>query len=136
MAKTKLTRSQLPAIKASLMQQQGGACPLCLRPFKGMESKNIVVDHCHTHGYIRAALCRNCNGREGEILNRAVRAAVGSDTDPAAWLRRLAAYWVKHAEPQTQYIHPTHKTPAEKEAETRRKRAAAARKRRAAKKES
>ena len=127
----KLKRSELPVLKQKLILKQNNSCPLCERSFDTIESSNIVIDHCHSHGYVRAALCRNCNGREGEILNRAVRGAVGGNH--IDWLQRLVDYWRTHETPQTQYIHPTHKTPAEAEAERKRKRARQARARRAKK---
>lgn len=128
MPKIKLKRSEIPQVKAKLMKKQEGVCPLCLREFKDLEPTNIVLDHCHHSGFVRAVLCRNCNGREGEILSRAVRGSLGGDY--VSWLRRLADYWELHQTPQTNYIHPTFKTPATVEAERRAKRAAAARLRR------
>lgn len=39
-----------------------GACAICGRAGrKGTRSKRLSVDHCHTTGYVRGALCSPCN---------------------------------------------------------------------------
>lgn len=73
-----------------------------------------VLDHSHSHGYIRAVLCRNCNAMEGKILNLANRAK--RDKSILDWLKRLIEYEVYHAEPRSKFMHHLHKTEVEKKA--------------------
>lgn len=40
-----------------------GECPLCLK------EKKLVVDHCHTEGYVRGFICYSCNTLLGHIEN-------------------------------------------------------------------
>lgn len=61
---------------AEMVTQQGGACPICLRPL----GKRHHVDHDHVTGQVRAVLCFTCNG------------GLGNDGDDAVRLRRAAAY--------------------------------------------
>ncbi len=129
----KLTKAQVPQARKLLAAQQGNKCLLCDADFNELTVKNrkrvskygSTLDHCHTHGYVRGVLCINCNGREGEITNRANRCK--RDGTGLAWLKRLVAYLEKHETPQTQYIHPEHKTDDEKRiarnAQQRKKRA-------------
>lgn len=42
-----------------MMEMQGGVCVICKRPPR--EGRLLVVDHCHTSGRVRAALCHGCN---------------------------------------------------------------------------
>lgn len=102
----------LPAIKAKLIAKQNGICPLCKGSLTRLKPVNVVVDHCHKTGHIRAALCRGCNGAEGKIKNLAVR--FGKTADFIVFVKRLVEYWLHHKEPKTSWIHPTHKTDDEK----------------------
>ena len=110
----RLKESQLPKLKKELLVKQNGMCPLCKRNMSGLSHDNVVVDHDHESGYVRAALCRNCNGIEGKIKMLAVRCS--SLKGYMNWIIRLANYYHKHREPQTNYIHHTHKTAYEKKA--------------------
>ena len=40
----------------ALNTRQGGACAICEQT-----EKRLVVDHCHTKGYVRGLLCGRCN---------------------------------------------------------------------------
>lgn len=124
MLRLKLKHSQVAPVRTKLMQQQGGVCYLCQRPFKG--TIKPALDHDHNTGFIRDTLCLNCNRAEGEIANRANRAMKG---EPTEFLRRLLAYYERHETPQHGgLIHPTHLTETEKRiarnAKARAKRAA------------
>lgn len=131
----KLTRAQVPKARELLLAQQGHKCLLCGCSFKEQTVKGRkrvqkykpALDHCHSHGFVRGVLCVNCNGREGEIFNRARRCSRGGT--PAEWLQKLVEYWLKHETPQTEYIHPDHKSEddkrLERNAKERKKRAAA-----------
>lgn len=104
--------AQLVRIKKELMQKQNGVCPLCKRDMTRMPPDNVVVDHDHTTGLIRAVLCRNCNGIEGKVKRLAIRCSNGKTYKN--WIIRLANYYHQNREPQTNYIHPTHLTETEK----------------------
>ena len=118
MAKLKrLTRTEIAPVRDRLIVKQGYKCPLCLLTLKvkaniKSTAKEAVLDHCHTSGRIRSALCRNCNGREGEILNRAVRCS--NKATATEWLRRLLAYWEMHEQHPTALLHDTFRSPTEK----------------------
>ena len=131
----KLTRTQVSQARELLLKQQGYKCALCHCDFREQTVKGRkrvpkfkpALDHCHEGGHVRAVLCVNCNGREGEIYNRARRCQ--RDGTAVEWLERLAEYWRKHATPQTVYIHPDHKSEddkrLERNAKERKRRAAA-----------
>ena len=107
--------SEIAGIKEEIMRvDQRYFCPLCGRNLMTLPSKSRCLDHDHRKttpnaGGIRGVLCSNCNGMDGQIFNRAVRAACGKD--PVAWLERHAAYLRKHETNQTGMIHPTHGKP-------------------------
>ena len=102
----------LPEIKRKLMVLQKGKCPLCDGDLTRMQPNNVVVDHCHQTGYIRAALCRGCNGAEGKIKNLAIR--FGKTADFVKFVQNLVKYWLYHKQARTNWIHPTHKSDDEK----------------------
>lgn len=104
--------SELPIIKKKLIAKQNGVCPLCGNSLLTKPSRDVVVDHCHKTGYIRAALCRGCNGVEGKIINLVMR--FGKSARVEYFIERLLNYWKLHRSPQTEWIHPTHKTEDEK----------------------
>ena len=120
MTARKLTRTQVGPAREILLKQQGYKCALCECDFreqtikgrKRVQKYKPALDHCHTTGYVRAVLCVNCNGREGEIWNRAQRCKRAGTS--VTWLQRLVDYWTLHAEPQTVYIHPDHKSDDDK----------------------
>ncbi len=64
-----------------LNERQGGRCAGCLQEFDlSTVPVEYYVDHDHATGLIRGILCRGCNF------------ALGSASDAAATLRRLAGY--------------------------------------------
>ena len=129
----KVKATQLAAVKKELMEKQNYRCPLTGRDLRRITPANVCVDHCHTSGFIRAALPRGVNGAEGKIkaiLGRYVGIAGDDVPAQAKFLHALADYLMLHRVPQTNYIHPKHLSPAEQ----REKRNATARKRYAAKK--
>ena len=99
-------------MKKKLIEDQDGICPLCERSLKSMDMSNVIVDHDHESGRIRAALCRNCNGIEGKIKKQAIRCS--SLEGYIYWLRRLSKYLDFHQLNPGNYLHPTHRTPEEK----------------------
>lgn len=118
----KLLKSQVAAIREKIKAEQNQECVLCGVSFtkrkrnpktgKLVAAFTATLDHCHKHGYVRAVLCNNCNGKEGKILKLAT--ACQRDGTPLEFLQRLVDYLTKHTTPQTPYIHPDHKSDDEK----------------------
>lgn len=108
----KLARSQLRPVGLRLLQQQGGVCPLCMKPVDLTEKGALVVDHDHTTGQIRGALHRSCNSALGRMDNAIGRWGCKSMAYPdiLAWAKRAIAYY---EQPATDMIYPSHKTEEE-----------------------
>lgn len=107
----RIKTTQVAGVRQEFADKQGGRCAVCLQP---TPPASQVLDHDHTTGFLRAMLCRNCNGIEGKIKNLARR---GQRMYDHTWfLKRLTAYWEEHdhAEPEHGLLHPTHKTADEK----------------------
>lgn len=115
-ARRRLKTSELPLVKRALIQKQNGRCPLCSEP---LTLTNACVDHDHTSGLIRGALCRNCNGIEGKIRNLVTRARRGAPHKD--YLGKLILYWIHHETDRTRLYHPLHKTADEKRERTNKK---------------
>ena len=128
---TKFKKSELPSIKKELMARQHGVCPICGGSLTHCLSRNVVVDHNHKTGVVRAALHRGCNGIDGKIL-RILSTWGKASTIPAAikTLERLLAFWKLHSTPQTEWIYYAYKTEAEKRIALNKKRRRAAKKKR------
>lgn len=114
----------MTTLKLKLIKTQGH-CPLCKRPFSGIEPKNVVVDHDHKTGHIRGALCRGCNGAEGKVANAVGRwAGTGMDYEKIkVWLSSMVEYLDGEPLP---YIYPTHLSEDEKKKKAGDKRLVAA----------
>ncbi len=124
--KIKNTKVEKDKVKLQLIRKQKGKCPISGR---SLTLSNSVLDHCHEHGHIRAALPRGVNGIEGRITKLISRFAGAGDTDSIIkFLRNLADFLEWHKVPRTEWIYPTHKTADEKR-EARNKKARLAYKR-------
>tara|TARA_R110002051_G_scaffold489_3_gene2227 strand:+ start:556 stop:999 length:444 start_codon:yes stop_codon:yes gene_type:complete len=133
----KLSRAQIPKAREIIQAQQGNQCAVCGISFAVMTIKGRkrvpkalpCLDHDHTTGFVRGVLCTTCNGKFGEGKVKQAAVACARASSPIVWLRAMLAYWEKHEQPQTQYIHPEHKTEDEKRlaknAKERKKRATA-----------
>lgn len=129
----KIKESELADVRKELLEKQRYTCPITGRDLRSMQSVNLVADHCHTSGVIRAILPRGINGLEGVIkqaLHRYAGLNISQVPEMAKILHNLADYLMLHRVPQTPYIYPRHKTETEKRAS----RNALARKRYASKK--
>lgn len=104
-----LTIAELAVARVKLIEKQGGGCAICSVP---LTPKTAKVDHDHKTGYIRGALCNNCNGIEGKISNLANRAKRKGTI--VMFLVSLCRYLHLHRVPQTRYKYPSHKTTNEK----------------------
>jgi hypothetical protein len=66
---------------AALWDEQDGRCRLCQR-----ETEDVVPDHEHATGRVRAALCRHCNLAVGQIEALGLKG-----NDIIEWAERLRA---------------------------------------------
>lgn len=113
----KLKQADIPAVRDELLAKQKYICPITGRNLRGVSSVNLCVDHCHTSGIVRAVLPRAINGLEGKVKVLLQRFGGLKATDVAGQaklLHALADYLMLHRVPQTNYIHPSHKTDDEK----------------------
>lgn len=114
----RVKRTELPKVRKLLLNNQANKCAICGIKFGGKQV--ACVDHDHNAGHIRGALCRNCNRAEGKIKTLATSCKRGGTQ--LEWLKSLVFYLDLHVEPQTQYLHPDHKSEDEKR-ETRNRKA-------------
>lgn len=115
----KLKTSDLAAVRKELLERQRYTCPITGRDLRSMSPINLVLDHCHVSGYVRAVLPRGINGLEGKVkvlLQRFGGLKADDVVGQAKLLHGLADYIMLHRVPQTNYLHPNHKTDIEKRA--------------------
>lgn len=107
----RLKQTQLKAVRQDFVDKQGGRCAICYCP---LPNDAAVMDHDHKTGYLRAALCRNCNGIEGKIKNLCNRGK--RQFDQLWYIKRILDYWETHDvdKPEHGLMYPTHKTADEK----------------------
>jgi hypothetical protein len=111
--KNRIRVADIPDVKQRIVLEQQGMCPLCgISLQKYIPKRDWCLDHDHKTGAIRGVLCRNCNGMEGKIYNRVMRASRGAEA--CTFLSRLYHYYKLHAVNCTGLIHPTHLTTEEK----------------------
>lgn len=110
----KLARSNMRSYAIRLHKEQGGLCPLCLKPIDLREKGEGVLDHDHDTGRVRGVLHRSCNAAEGKIANAASRwgAKSGKYSEIIAYLERVVQYLKA---PQKPVVYPMHKTADERE---------------------
>lgn len=92
-----ITTKQIPEIRTLLLKKQRGVCPICARIIA-----DPVLDHDHSTGAVRDALCRNCNRFEGKVLQWAKTVPF----DRIELLKRLGRYWSKHSINVHGFLHP------------------------------
>ena len=66
----KIKRSEIPAVRNYLLEQQDHCCALCNDT---IEEGKAVLDHDHRSGIIRRVLHRGCNAMLGKIENNMAR---------------------------------------------------------------
>lgn len=72
----------------SLSQGQEGLCKLCLLPFTAKKGPNeMVVDHSHRTGKVRALLCSRCNIQLETLESR-----------DEEWIIRAWSYLIEHGD--------------------------------------
>lgn len=125
---TRIKQSQVAAIRAELVERQGGRCAICKGKFTAKQPRDPVLDHNHTTGAVRGVPCRACNSLLGPIENNAARFGV---LDIEAFASGVPAYLRMHRVNVTGLLHHLHRTPEEKKERAAKKRKAATAKRRA-----
>lgn len=126
----KLKTTEVAAVTTALVKAQGGLCAVCGERFTNWDKP--VLDHDHNTGRVRGALHNSCNGTEGRVKKIAQRGHKGVSS--ADFVIGLGKYLDKHQTPQTQLIHPEHKSEDQKR-EARNKKAREARRRKKLEKE-
>ena len=124
----KLQHSMVKTTRQRYLALQKGRCAICNIHIIDA-AKTCALDHDHDTGIVRGVLCNNCNGLEGKVRSAATRAK--REGTYLEWLEKLVQYLQHHSENRTNLIHPTHKTPLEKQQallKRRRAKAATARK--------
>lgn len=106
----KLDKSAVPDVKRRLLAMQGGKCAICGKPMTARDG--AVLDHDHSTGIVRGVLHNSCNGAEGRIKSKANMGHKG--VDAYTYIIALGKYLEKHSKPQTNLIHPVHKSDEEK----------------------
>lgn len=101
----KLSIEEKEIARGKLVAKQGFKCPICNTSLRGTNRGGAVLDHCHGHKFVRAALCKVCNTGEGVVKTAAIRYGNGT-VNHVQWLLNLAAYLKLHETPQTRFIYP------------------------------
>ena len=115
----KIKASELKEYRLDLLRRQKYICPICTRR---IEEHQAVLDHDHINGNCRAVLHRECNAMEGKLHNWYRR--FGKDVDLTTFLRGLIQYLQRDFSANP--LHPTHRTPQDKEVRALRRRLKAA----------
>jgi len=103
----KLKYKDIPRIKATLISEQGGSCPICNRCILTLKARDRCLDHNHINGRVRAVLCRSCNAIEGKTYKNFVRYGLRkAGIDYLHFLNNLTKY---ASIQETDYIHPKFK---------------------------
>ena len=105
----KLKASELRDVRNKIMAHQKNKCAICS---KALADGDWCLDHDHKTGFIRGVLCRNCNRGEGKV--RTISTICKRGGTQIGWLSNLLAYLLLHRVPQSNFIHPTHKTETER----------------------
>lgn len=131
MAATKFKKAELSEVRKMLIAKQHGICPICKGSLIGVRDCNIVVDHNHYTGVVRAALHRGCNGMEGKILRFLTTwGKARGMAQVIKTLENLIEFWKLHSTDQTGLIYYDYKTPTEKRLAVNKKRRKTAAKKR------
>lgn len=111
----KLKVSEVKGKKLEILKQQNWECAICGLNM-ATNTSNACLDHCHTTGFIRGVLCRNCNRGEGKVKTQMIMCKRGGQ--PINWLMNLLNYIIKHKVPNTNLMYPSHKTAEDKRLRT------------------
>ena len=119
----KMKQAEIPKVRKELLEKQDWICPVCGQSMKSTLTRNIVIDHDHKTGVVRAALHRGCNKAEGSVMQTLQRWGKAKNLHEALkTAERLVMFWKLHETPQTEYIYYNHKTPEQKQEAAKKKR--------------
>jgi hypothetical protein len=86
-------------LRAAFVDAQAGDCAICQREL----GERVHLDHCHTTGFVRGALCSSCNTKLGwyETHRREIETYLKAASEFAAHVRpqrlsrseRWRKYW-------------------------------------------
>ena len=110
----KLKPKDVAVYRTKILKLQDNKCAVCGCSLRSTSRYKPALDHCHDEGYLRGVLCIMCNQAEGRVRTWATRAK--KDNTQVEWLRKLVAY-LESQPKYPKYIHPTHRTAAEKRLE-------------------
>lgn len=74
----------------SMIEEQGGFCDCCRKPFETPYSRYVVMDHCHKTLTNRALVCQSCNRLVGMVEN-------GQSLPNSAEQKMASRYIERHA---------------------------------------
>ena len=98
--------SDIPKVKAELLEKQGGVCLICGTSLLQLPERDRCLDHCHKTGRVRGVLCRSCNSFEGRVYKLFVRLGLRKrELDYSKVLREVIKH---HKRKGTNHIHPIH----------------------------
>jgi len=104
----RLRQRDIADYRLQLLQAQKGLCALC---GEAILPGSAVLDHDHQTGHIRGVLHRGCNALEGQIVNSLPRNQITE-----AQLLEIFQRWTAYHMQQYPELHPTHRTPEERQA--------------------
>ena len=118
----KIKSTDIQKVRNDLLEKQNWICPVCNQTLQYTLTRNIVVDHDHNTGYVRAAMHRGCNRAEGSIFKSAQKWGKATNLQEVIKvLENLIAFWKLHSRPQTNLIYYNHKTPKQKQEAAKKK---------------
>ena len=115
----KLKYREVSVERAMAVLDQLGTCPLCEQH---LALADAVLDHNHKTGQVRGAIHRFCNTFLSRIENGIARNRITPEQ-----LTAILKNYESYVQRETGMLHPTHKTPEERQARAK-KRARARRK--------
>jgi hypothetical protein len=109
-----LKASEVKEYREKFIKKQRNTCAVCKET---LLPEHAALDHCHTTGFVRGALHKNCNWQEGRIFQSSRRGARGGDH--IQFVENLLKYWKKDHSGNP--IHPSHGKPKRKKKRVKRK---------------
>ena len=103
----RLKPSEVAKTRQEILKKQNNHCALCHQVIAEGEA---VLDHCHKTGQIRGVLHRGCNAFEGTIVNALPRNLI--TVQRLSNILNNLVHYQKQLKP---LLHPTHRTPEERQ---------------------
>ena len=110
---TKARPKDIKPLREQFLKEQLGLCALCREP---VDPVDAVLDHCHKTGLLRSVLHRGCNCYIGSMENNLARNKI---TDSR--LTMILANFQSYQHQTKPILHPTHRSPEEKQARARKR---------------